>query len=51
MQYQAAQLTYVLNERLKELTKDAEQEKALKDVAAVTTKEKGKAAAAAEEKA
>ena len=40
---QAAQLTYVLDERMKELVEDAEKEKALKDVAVDTAKEKVKA--------
>ena len=38
------QLTHILDERLKELTEDADREKALKDVANATAKEKGKAA-------
>ena len=37
------QLTHILDERLKELAKDAEQEKALMDVATAMAKEKGKA--------
>lgn len=41
LQYQTAQLTHVLDERLKEFAKEADQEKALKEVAAATTKEKG----------
>jgi len=49
--YQAAQLTYVIEERLKETAKDAKREKALKDVAVATTKKKGKAAEAIEKKA
>ena len=48
---QVMQLTYVLNGRLKELSEDAEREKALKDVAAATSKEKVKAAETAEKKA
>ena len=51
MQYQAAQLTHILNERLKKLAEDAKRGKALKDVVATTVKEKGKAAEAAEKKA
>jgi len=51
LQYQATQLNYILNERLKELVEDAEREKALKDVAATTEKEKGKVAEVAEKKA
>ena len=34
------QLTYVLDKRMKELAEDAEKEKALKDVAVDTIKEK-----------
>ena len=37
-------MTYILSERLKELTEDAERQKALKDVANANVKEKGKAA-------
>ncbi|KAL0006281.1 hypothetical protein SO802_013842 [Lithocarpus litseifolius] len=48
---QGAQLTHVLGERLKELAKDAEREKALKDVAVATIKDKGKVAEATEKKA
>ena len=48
---QAAQLTHVLDERLKELDEVAEREKAFKDVTATTTKEKGKAVEAAEKRA
>ena len=48
--YQTAQLTHVINERLKETTEDAEREKALKDIAIAMTKEKGKAAEAIEKK-
>lgn len=44
-------MTYVLGEKLKELAEDADQEKALKDVANATAKEKGKAIEAAEKKA
>ena len=46
-----AQLTHILDSRLKELTEDAEWEKALKDVAKVTAKEKAKVAMTAEKKA
>ena len=51
LRYQVVQLTHILEERLKELVKDAKREKALKDVANATTKEKGKATKAAEKKA
>ena len=49
--YQVAQLTHVLDRQLKELIEDAEWEKALKDMAEVTAKEKIKVAATAEKKA
>ena len=45
------QLTHILGERMKELAEDAEREKALKDVAAATAKDKGKAVEAAKKKA
>lgn len=48
---QVAQLTYVLDERLKELDEDAEREKAFKDIVATIAKEKGKAVEAAEKRA
>lgn len=48
---QAAQLTYVLDEMMKELAEDAENEKALKDVTVDIAKEKAKAADVAEKKA
>ena len=48
--YQAAQLTHVLDRRLKELFEDAEQEKALKELVEVTTKDKAMAAEIAEKK-
>ena len=51
MFYQAAQLTHIFDGRLKELAKDAEREKALKDVAKASAKEKTKAAATMEKKA
>ena len=51
MLYQAAQLTHVLDGRLKELSEDAKREKALKEVVAATTKEKVKATEAVEKKA
>ena len=44
-------MTYVIDERLKEIAEDAEREKALKDVAVATVKEKGKAIEATEKKA
>ena len=44
-------MTYVIDKRLKEFAKDVEWEKALKDVAIATMKEKGKATEAAEKKA
>ena len=40
-----------MDDRLKEAAKDADREKALKDVAVATAKEKGKAAEATEKKA
>ena len=49
--YQAIQLTHILDGRLKELAEDAMWEKALKDVAEATSKEKTKAAVTAEKKA
>ena len=51
LHYQAAQLAYIMDERLKEATEDTEREKASKDVAIATAKEKGKAAEVAEKKA
>ena len=51
MFYQAAQLTYIIDERLKVLSEDVEREKAFKDVAKATAKEKVKAAGAVEKKA
>ena len=48
---QAAQLAYMLEDRLKEAAKDADQEQALKHVAVATTKDKDKAAKDAERKA
>lgn len=45
------QLAHALEERLKKLIEEADQEKALKDVAVVKTKEKEEVAAAAKEKA
>ena len=49
--YQAAQLTHILDGRLKELSEDIEREKALKEVATVTAKEKTKAVEIVEKKA
>ena len=49
--YQAAQITYILGERMKEFAEEAEREKALKDVANATARDKGKAAEVAEKKA
>ena len=45
------QLAYVINERLKETAEDAEREKALKEVAIATTKDKRRAAEVAKKKA
>lgn len=45
------QLAHALEERLKKLIEEADQEKALKDVAVVKTKEKEEVAAVAKEKA
>ncbi|KAK9999238.1 hypothetical protein SO802_018841 [Lithocarpus litseifolius] len=47
----AAQMTHILDGRLKELAEDAGREKALKDVAKTAAKEKAKAVAVAEKKA
>jgi len=44
-------LTHILDERLKELAEDAEREKALKDIAAATVKEKDKVVEAVEKRA
>ena len=49
--HQAAQLAYILDGRLKELADDASLEKALKDMAEVTAKEKTKVAATVGKKA
>ena len=51
LRHQAAQLTHILGERLSELSEEAKREKALKDVANTTTRDKGKAAEVAEKKA
>ena len=44
-------MTHILDERLKELAEDAEREKAFKDIAAATVKEKGKVVKAVEKRA
>lgn len=44
-------MTHVLDERMKELAEDMEREKALKDVAKDTAKEKGKLVDAVEKRA
>ena len=49
--YQAAQLVHVIEDQLKEAVEDADQERALKDVAIATAKDKGKAAKAIEKRA
>lgn len=51
LHFQAVQLTYVIDKRLKEIAKDVEREKALKDVVIATMKEKGKTTEAVEKKA
>ena len=51
MPRQAAQLAHILDGRLKELADDADREKALKDMAEVTAKEKTKTTATMEKKA
>ena len=43
-------MSHILSERMKELAEDAECEKVLKDVAATTAKDKGKAVEATEKK-
>ena len=48
---QAAQLTYILDKRMKELAEVVEKEKALKDVVVDTAKEKGKAVEVTKKKA
>ena len=50
MQFQATQLTHIFGESQKEVAKDAERKKVLKDVATVISKEKGKAVEATEKK-
>ena len=51
LQFQATQLTHIFEESQKEVAKDAERKKVLKDVVAAIAKEKGKAAEAAKKKA
>ena len=51
MLHQAAQLAHMLDRRLKELAKDAGQEKDFKDVAEVIAKDKAKVVATMEKKA
>lgn len=48
---QAAQLAYIMDERLKEAAEDVDQEKALKDVVVATASEKSKTAATAKRRA
>ena len=48
---QAAQLVYVIDDRLIEVAEDANQEKALKEVTVATAKDKGKAIEATEKRA
>lgn len=47
---QAAQLTHILNERLKETAEDVDQKRALKYVIATIANEKGEATVAVEKK-
>ena len=49
--YQAAQLTHIIDGKLKGLSKDTEREKALKDVVKATVKEKVKAVETTKKKA
>lgn len=48
--HQAAQLSYIIGEQLKEAVEDADHKRALKDVSISTVKDKGKAAKAVEKK-
>ena len=48
---QDAQLTHILEGQVRELTEDAERERALKDAAKATSKERAKIAATVEKKA
>lgn len=50
MCHQAAQLSYIIGEQLKEAVEDADRKRALKDVSISTVKDKGKAAEAVEKK-
>lgn len=47
---QAAQLTYIMNERLKKAAEDVDWERALRDVVVATTNDKGKATAVAKKR-
>ena len=49
--YQAAQLVHVIEDQLKEVAEDADQEKALKDVVVAIAKDNGKVAKAIEKRA
>ena len=49
--HQAAQLAHILNERLKDLSEEVDQEKAGREVAAKTAKDKTKVADAAKKRA
>ena len=51
MLYQAAQLTHIIDGRMKELSEDAEQKKALWDIVEAMAKEKVKAVEIVEKKA
>jgi len=51
LHHQAVQLAHILDGRLKDLVEDVGREKALKDVAVVTAKDKEKVTATAEKKA
>ena len=48
---QAAQLAYMIEDRLKEVAKDVDRERALKDVAVATAKNKDKATEDSEKRA
>ena len=49
--YQAVKITHILGERMKELAEEAKREKAMKDVANATARDKGTAVEASEKKA